>query len=109
MAWGLPQHDIDRLGQHPIWSELQMKWGNGMVAIEQTEAEAKRDDLLDELRTFILLRLELMERGERLRKLVENEHVVGVEGKFYSVSRVYCPGAAELPVRVTPVTMLGES
>lgn len=60
-------------------------------------------------KTFITLRSETVECGEKLRDALKDQQVVvGVDGAFYQLSKCYCPGPAELPVRVQPVTLIAD-
>lgn len=72
-------------------------------------AEATQDDVATLAKTYVTLRAELVERGERLRDAIKDQHVVvGVDGAFYELSKCYCPGNAELPIRVQPVTVIAD-
>ncbi len=75
---------------------------------EKMTTELAEHELLADIRTFLALRKEVMERGEELKKSVEMPVVVVMDGEAFQLTRNYSSTALdELPIRVTPVTMLG--
>lgn len=82
------------------------------MTTDTTTPELTDAEILEQIRHYVWLRNELVERGDALLKLIDagkflsRNLVIGIEDSFYEISRTYSPTAAELPIRVTPVTLL---
>ena len=79
---------------------------------ETTTPELTDAKMIEQIQNFVRRRNDLAMCGEAIVKAIEagkfwtKTLVVEVDDRFYEIGRTYSQTEAELPIRVTPVTLL---